>query len=56
MIVLLWNVKDDSFQPCEENDDILALEVQYLSAIGALMHLTINTRPDIALVVNLLAR
>ncbi|XP_057248902.1 secreted RxLR effector protein 161-like [Beta vulgaris subsp. vulgaris] len=40
----------------EEGEDILGPEVPYLSAIGALMYLAINTRPDIAFSVNLLAR
>ncbi|KAL0326547.1 UNVERIFIED_CONTAM: hypothetical protein Sangu_1732700, partial [Sesamum angustifolium] len=38
------------------NDEILDPEVPYLSAIGALMYLANNTRPDIAFSVNLLAR
>ncbi|KAL0335068.1 UNVERIFIED_CONTAM: Retrovirus-related Pol polyprotein from transposon TNT 1-94 [Sesamum radiatum] len=38
------------------NNEILGPEVPYLSAIGALMYLANNTRPDIAFSVNLLAR
>jgi hypothetical protein len=35
---------------------VLGSEYPYLSAIGALMYLANNTRPDIAFTVNLLAR
>ncbi|KAL0402608.1 UNVERIFIED_CONTAM: Retrovirus-related Pol polyprotein from transposon TNT 1-94 [Sesamum latifolium] len=38
------------------NDEILGPKVPYLSAIGTLMYLANNTRPDIAFSVNLLAR
>ncbi|XP_042752588.1 secreted RxLR effector protein 161-like [Lactuca sativa] len=44
------------FRPCEENEEVLGLEVPYLNAIGALMYLTNYTRPDISFVVNMLAR
>ena len=40
----------------EEDEEVLGPEVPYLSAIGALMYLTNNTRPDIAFAVNLLSR
>ncbi|GKA61751.1 retrovirus-related pol polyprotein from transposon TNT 1-94 [Tanacetum coccineum] len=46
----------DSFRPKEHDEDILSPEIPYLSAIGALMYLASNTRPDIAFPVNLLAR
>ncbi|XP_074346160.1 secreted RxLR effector protein 161-like [Apium graveolens] len=48
--------KKDVFRPREENEEILGPEVPYLSAIGALIYLANNTRPDIAFLVNLLAR
>nr|GEV13065.1 putative reverse transcriptase domain-containing protein [Tanacetum cinerariifolium] len=47
------NVDNDMFRPCEEDEDVLDLEVLYLSAIGAL---TNCTRPDISFAINLLAR
>jgi hypothetical protein len=46
----------DPFRPCEEGEEVLGSEYSYLGAIGALMYLANNTRPDIAFAVNLLAR
>ena len=46
----------DPFRPREEGEEILGAEFPYLAAIGALMYLATNTRPDIAFAVNLLAR
>ncbi|KAL5549013.1 hypothetical protein UlMin_004244 [Ulmus minor] len=56
MVVRSLNVEKDPFRPCEGNEEIVGPEVPYLSAIGALMYLANCTRPDIAFVVNLLAR
>ena len=56
MVVRSLNMKNDIFRPGEEDEENLGPEVSYLSAIGALMYLANNTRPDIAFVVNLLAR
>jgi Reverse transcriptase (RNA-dependent DNA polymerase)/GAG-pre-integrase domain/Integrase core domain len=56
MVVRSLNIKDDPFRPRESNEDVLGSKVPYLSAIGALMYLAVNTRPDIAFAVNLLAR
>lgn len=56
MVVRSLTAKNDPFRPREENEEILGPEVPYLSAIGALMYLANNTRPDIAFSVNLLAR
>ncbi|GLT35869.1 hypothetical protein SLA2020_102850 [Shorea laevis] len=56
MVVRSLDVNKDPFRPREDNEEILGLEVPYLSAIGALMYLANNTRPDIAFSVNLLAR
>ena len=50
------DLKNDPFRPCENDEEILGPETPYLSAIGALMYLATNTRPDIAFAVNLLAR
>ncbi|KAL0461117.1 UNVERIFIED_CONTAM: Retrovirus-related Pol polyprotein from transposon TNT 1-94 [Sesamum latifolium] len=56
MVVRSLDVNKDPFRPPTHNDEILGPEVPYLSAIGALMYLANNTRPDIAFSVNLLAR
>ncbi|XP_074374088.1 secreted RxLR effector protein 161-like [Apium graveolens] len=56
MVVRSLDKKKDVFRPKEENEEILGPEVPYLSAIGVLMYLANNTRPDIAFYVNLLAR
>nr|GEY43895.1 retrovirus-related Pol polyprotein from transposon TNT 1-94 [Tanacetum cinerariifolium] len=50
------NVENDLFRPCEDDEEVLGLEVPYLSAIGTLIYLTNYTRPDISFEVNLLAR
>ena len=56
MVVRSLEVTKDPFQPKEENEELFDLEVPYLSAVGALMHLANYTRPDIAFSVNLLTR
>ena len=56
MIVRSLDIKKDPYRPREENEKVLGPEVPYLSAIGALMYLANNTRPDIAFSVNVLAR
>ena len=56
MVIRSLNIKDDPFRPEEENEEILGSEAPYLNAIGALIYLANNTRPDIAFSVNLLAR
>ena len=38
MVVRLL-VKNDSFHPCEKDEELLGLEVPYISAIGALIYL-----------------
>jgi hypothetical protein len=40
----------------KKGEEVLGQEYPYLSAIGALMFLANNTRPDIAFIVNYLAR
>ncbi|XP_074362014.1 secreted RxLR effector protein 161-like [Apium graveolens] len=56
MVVRSLEVEKDPFRPRKQDEEALEPEVSYLSAIGALMYLANNTRPDIAFVVNLLAR
>ena len=56
MVVRSLEVDKDPFRPKEDTEDILGLEVPYLSAIGALLYPSNYTRPDIAFAKNLLAR
>jgi hypothetical protein len=56
MVVRDLEKEIDQFRPCQEEEEVLGSEYRYFSAIGALMYLANNTRPDIAFVVNLLAR
>ena len=56
MVVRSLEVTKDLFRPKEENEELLGLEVPYLSAIGVLMYLANYTPPDVAFSVNLLAR
>jgi hypothetical protein len=44
------------FRPRQEGEEVLDFEYPYLSAIGALMYLVNNTRPNISFAVNLLVR
>jgi hypothetical protein len=55
-VVQSLDVKNDPFRPREDNEELLGSEVPYLNAIDALMYLANNTRPDITLSVNLLAK
>ena len=50
------NVEKGLFRPCEENREVLGLEISYLGALGALIYLTNYTRPDIVFSTNLLER
>ena len=56
MVVRSLDVEKDPFRQKEEGEELLGPQYPYLSAIGALMYLANGTRPDIAFVVNLLAR
>ena len=47
MVVRSLNVKNDSFRPLEDNEEILSPEVPHLSAIGTLMYLDNCTRDKI---------
>ena len=55
MVVRSLDLKKDPFRPRDDEEQTLGPEFPYLSAIGALMYLANNTRPDIAFAVNLLA-
>ena len=56
MVAHSLDVKNNPFHPCENGEELLGLEVPYLSVIGSLMYLANYTRLDIAFSVNLLAR
>ena len=56
MVVRSLNAKRDPFRSKKDDEEILELEVPYLSAIGALLYLAQCTRLDISFAVNLLAR
>nr|KYP65759.1 Copia protein [Cajanus cajan] len=56
MVVRSLDVNKDPFRLQEKDEEILAPEVPYLGAIGALMYLANYTRLDITFVINFLAR
>jgi hypothetical protein len=56
MVVRSLDVENDPLRPWEAEEEILGPHVPYLRAIGALIYLVNNTRPEIAFAVNLLAR
>jgi hypothetical protein len=56
MIVRSLDVKKDPYRSRENNEKTLGPKLPYLSAIGVLMYLANNTRPDIVFSVNVLAR
>ncbi|KAM1251375.1 hypothetical protein ACFX13_040335 [Malus domestica] len=56
MVVRMLDAKQDPFRPNEDDEEILELEVPYLSTICALLYLAQCTRPDISFAVILLAR
>jgi hypothetical protein len=56
VVVRSLDVKKDPFRPRGGEEEVLGPQVPYLSAIGALMYLANNSRPNIEFAVNLLAR
>ena len=56
MVVHSLDMKKYSFRHCENGEELLGLEVPYLSVIGTIMYLAICTRSYIAFSINLLAR
>ena len=56
MIVHSLEVKNKLLCPKEDNEELLGLEVPYYNVIGVPMNLANYTQPDIAFLVNLLAR
>ena len=56
MVVRSLEINKDTFQPKENDEELLGPEVPYLCTIGALMYLAIHTRPDISFAVKLLTR
>ena len=55
-VVQLLDVNKDTYRHCDNEEELLGPEVPYLSPIGTLMYLANYTRPNIAFVVNFLAR
>jgi Reverse transcriptase (RNA-dependent DNA polymerase) len=56
MVVRSLDVKKYLYRPRENNEKAFGPKIPYLSAIGALMYLANNTRPDITFSVNVLVR
>nr|XP_033510837.1 secreted RxLR effector protein 161-like [Nicotiana tomentosiformis] len=56
MVVRSLDINKVPFRPHKNDEEFLGAEIPYLSATRALMYLANNSRPDIALSVNLLAR
>ena len=56
MVVHSLDVKNYLFHHCENGEELLGLEVPYLSDIGALMYLANCICPNIAFSINLFAK
>jgi hypothetical protein len=56
MVIRALEKDTDPFRPLQEGEEVLGSEYPYLGAIGALMYLVNNTKPNIAFAVNLLTR
>jgi len=51
MVARTLDAARDSFRPKEDEEEVLELEVPYLSAIGSLLYLAQCTRSDISFAV-----
>jgi hypothetical protein len=56
MVIKALEKETDPFWLCQEGEEVLHYEYSYLSAIGALIYLVNNTKPNVAFTVNLLTR
>jgi hypothetical protein len=56
MVVHTLENDKDPFRPKDEGKEVLGQEYSYVSAIGVLMYLANNIRPDITFAMNCLAR
>ena len=54
MVVRSLEMETNQFRPHDVGQEILGPHYPYLSAIGVLMYLANCTKPDIAIVINLL--
>jgi len=48
--------QDDPYTPCEEEEEEMHDKGKYLAAVGSLLYLATNTRPDISFAVSVLGR
>ncbi|XP_059288465.1 uncharacterized protein LOC132041790 [Lycium ferocissimum] len=48
MVVMSLDISKDPFRPCENDEELVAAEIPYLSAIGTLLYLANNSRPGVA--------
>jgi len=55
IVVRTLDIDKGYFRPQENVEELLGLEIPYLSVIGALMYLTNYICPDIACAINLLS-
>ncbi|XP_070041561.1 secreted RxLR effector protein 161-like [Nicotiana tomentosiformis] len=56
MVVKSLDINKDPFRPQENDEELVGDKTPYLSAVGLLMYLANNTRPNITFIVSLIAR
>ncbi|XP_075104800.1 secreted RxLR effector protein 161-like [Nicotiana tabacum] len=56
MVVKSLDINKDPFRPQENDEELVGDNTPYLSAVGLLMYLANNTRPNITFIVSLIAR